>query len=77
MAIPSWILPHVLNLSTRAVPFHSHCFLGVFLADYISQTSVYSSLICNHTGFQLYPGSEGGAAQPAIRQSRAGYDQTM
>lgn len=84
MAIPSWIPLHLLNLSTRAAPFHSHRFFGVYSElnlllsfDYISQTFVYSSLICNLTGFQLYSGSEGGAAQPAIRQSRAGYDQTM
>lgn len=28
-------------------------------------------------GFQLHSGSEGGAAQPAVKQSRAGHDQTM
>lgn len=58
--------------------FWHQCLL-FFIASFenIRQTSVYSHLICNPTGFQLHSGSQGGAVQPAFRQSRAGYDQTL
>lgn len=36
-----------------------------------------SPFIYYHAGFQLHCGSEGGTAQPPIRQNRAGYDQTV
>lgn len=48
-----------------------------FVVKLLSRLLSTQPLICNPTGFQLHSGSQGGAAQPAFRQSRAGYDQTL
>lgn len=43
----------------------------------LKKTNKKTGVIWHPAGFQLHCGSEGGAAQPAIRQSRAGHDQTV
>lgn len=75
-SIPLWIPRYLLDLLFRSLHYVVYSDISACYF-YICQTSVYSPLICNLTGFQLHSGSEGGAAQPAIRQSGAGYDQTL
>lgn len=64
----SWLV--ILSLSAQLPLCHY-----AYYAKKNKQTK--TCVIWHPAGFQLHCGSEGGAAQPAIRQSRAGHDQTV